>query len=92
MPDLAMLELIARREFADIVLDVQRIDAKLRMILMMGAISTSGGLRSRKAASLIIGAGCMWMVLSIGTIILRLADGSILGAFLNIIIRGGRTQ
>jgi len=34
MVDLAELESIARGEFADIVLDVYRIDAKLRMLLV----------------------------------------------------------
>ena len=33
MVDLAVLERIARQEYADIVLDVFRIDAKLRMVL-----------------------------------------------------------
>ena len=34
MVDLAELESIARGEFADIVLDVYRIDAKLRILLV----------------------------------------------------------
>jgi len=37
MVDLAELEGIARGEFADIVMDVHRIDAKLRMLLIDGS-------------------------------------------------------
>lgn len=37
MVDLAELEGIARGEFADIVVDVYRIDAKLRMLLIDGS-------------------------------------------------------
>lgn len=37
MVDLAELEGIAREEFADIVMDVHRIDAKLRMLLIDGS-------------------------------------------------------
>ena len=37
MVDLAELEGIAREEFADMVMDVHRIDAKLRMLLIDGS-------------------------------------------------------
>ena len=76
MVDLVALERLAKDEYADIVMDAYRVDAKLRVLLTDNSTWTFGGQRSSKADLPIIGTVSMWMAPSIDTTILRIANGS----------------
>jgi hypothetical protein len=92
MIDLAELEGLARGEFADIVLDVSRIGAKLRMLLIDGSYIDFWWSEIQGADSPIIGIGSTWMARFIDTITPRIGSGDISRPSLSITIASTRIR